>query len=205
MSNIKGLHNLYRAEPTTETASEVMGKIDQMVDNMSVTIQDLNLILNMALGQQLSREKVNLVDLTEKQLQNLQANIMLRNAKIEQDLQVRELLAPKVYMESILHNLLSNALKYSADDRTPLIRIGTWQQGPHLYLRVSDNGMGMDMAKVGNKLFGLYKTFHRNRDSKGMGLYLTKMQVESLGGEIAVESVPDRGTTFTVKLPVARE
>jgi light-regulated signal transduction histidine kinase (bacteriophytochrome) len=69
---------------------------------------------------------------------------------------------------------------------------------------VADNGIGMDLSKIGNKLFGLYKTFHNRKeiDSKGMGLYMTKMQVESLGGQITVESETDKGTTFTLKLKV---
>ncbi|GAA4445394.1 ATP-binding protein [Pontibacter saemangeumensis] len=199
MSNIKGLHDLYEAEPTQENAAVVMEKINVMIDNMSDTIQDLNLILNMTLDQQLPRESTSIAPLIEKQVQNLQAVIMTRQATIETDLQVREILAPKVYIESILHNLLSNALKYSADGRPPRIRISTWQQGSSVFLAVADNGMGMDLEKVGNKLFGLYKTFHQNRDSKGMGLYLTKLQVESMGGEITVESAPDQGTTFAVR------
>lgn len=205
MSNIKGLYNFYKAEPTQEIATEVMGKINLMIDNMSATIQDLNLILNIALDQQMPQAKVAIAALVEKQLQNLQAAIMTTKATIDTDLQVQEIITSKVYFESILHNLLSNALKYSADGRQPVIRIRTWQHDDHIYLSVKDNGMGMDMKKVGHKVFGLYKTFHRNRDSKGMGLYLTKMQVESLGGQISVESAPDRGTTFTVKLKAGQE
>jgi len=44
----------------------------------------------------------------------------------------------------------------------------------------------------------MYKTFHGNRDAKGMGLFITKNQVESLGGKIEVESKPGTGTTFKV-------
>ena len=56
----------------------------------------------------------------------------------------------------------------------------------------------MDLNKVGHKIFGLYKTFHQHKQAKGLGLYLIKMQIESLGGKISVESEVDRGTTFTV-------
>jgi len=205
MSNIKGLYQLYQAEPTQETGAEVMQKMNLMINNMTSTIQDLNLILNVALDQQLPKAKVRVAPMVEKQLQNLQAVITKSKAVVETDLQVPEIFTSKVYFESILHNLLSNALKYSAEDRQPNIRIRTWQDNNAVFLAVSDTGIGIDLDKHGQKLFGLYNTFHSGRDSKGIGLYLTKMQVESLSGEIAVESEPDQGTTFTVKFAGAQK
>ena len=65
---------------------------------------------------------------------------------------------------------------------------------------VSDNGLGIDMEKHGADLFGLYKTFHNNRNSKGVGLYITRAQVLSLGGRIEVSSTPGKGSPFTVCL-----
>jgi signal transduction histidine kinase len=44
----------------------------------------------------------------------------------------------------------------------------------------------------------MYKTFHGNENAKGIGLYITKNQIESLGGSIQIESEPDSGTTFTI-------
>ena len=66
-------------------------------------------------------------------------------------------------------------------------------------LNVMDNGLGIDLDKYGKKLFGMYKTFHRNKDARGIGLFITKNQVESMGGKISVVSEVNVGTTFTVK------
>ncbi|RDV13995.1 GAF domain-containing protein [Pontibacter diazotrophicus] len=204
MSNMQGLYALYKEDPTQETVVEVMKRMNQMIHNMSDTVQDLNLILDVALDQQLQQTKVQVADVIEKQLQNMQAAILKSNALIETDLQVQEIPTSKVYFESILHNLLSNALKYSADGRRPIIKIKTWQEDKQICLAVSDNGMGMDLEKMGHKVFGLYNTFHKGKDSKGIGLYLTKMQVKSLGGDIAVESAPDQGATFEVRFITAQ-
>ena len=65
-------------------------------------------------------------------------------------------------------------------------------------LQISDNGMGIDLEKNGDKLFGMYKTFHGNADAKGLGLFITKNQIEAMGGSISVESVPNEGTCFSI-------
>ncbi|MBC5991552.1 ATP-binding protein [Pontibacter cellulosilyticus] len=203
MSNIKGLYELYKAEPTHETSAEVMERMSKMIDNMSSTIDELNLVLRSAIKQELVRENVQISELIEKEKQNLQTSILKTNAVIRTDLQVSALHVPKVYFESILHNLLSNALKYSSDTRKAEIYVRSWAADEQVYLSVADNGLGIDLDKVKTKMFGLYNTFHRNKDSKGIGLYLTKTQVELIGGKIEVESEVNKGTTFTLCFPDA--
>ncbi|MDX5483150.1 MAG: GAF domain-containing protein, partial [Hymenobacteraceae bacterium] len=201
MSNIIGLYSLYQAEPSQQTSEEVMARMKQVIDNMAATIDDLNLILETSIDRKLASDLVRLDELIEKELQNQEAVLEETDATVTLELEVPELDAPKVYLESILHNLLSNALKYRASTRQPVIKVATWQQDGYTCLAVSDNGLGMDLNKVGAKVFGLYNTFHRHKDAKGLGLYLTRLQIESLGGTIEVQSIPDNGTTFTVRLP----
>ena len=201
MSNIKGLYELYKADPSPETRTEVMNRMSKMIKNMSVTVDDLNLVLRSATKQEMSKNKIKLSDIIETEKQNMQATLDSTGGEMVTDLSVPVLLAPKVYIESILHNLLSNALKYRADNRKPVISIKTWADNEKVYLTVADNGLGMDMKKVGKKMFGLYNTFHRNKDSKGIGLYLTQTQVELLGGTIEVESEVNKGTTFILSFP----
>ena len=64
-----------------------------------------------------------------------------------------------------------------------------------------DNGMGIDLNKYGEKLFGMYKTFHQHEDSRGLGLFIIRNQIESMGGYIDVESELNIGTTFKIYLP----
>jgi signal transduction histidine kinase len=70
-----------------------------------------------------------------------------------------------------------------------------------LILTITDNGRGIDLKRYGGQLFGLYKRFHFDIEGKGLGLHMTKSQIVSLGGDITVESEPDKGTTFTITLP----
>jgi signal transduction histidine kinase len=103
-------------------------------------------------------------------------------------------------MDSILMNLISNAIKYRHPDRTPKISIRTRQVGSEVCLTVSDNGLGIDLDTFGEKLFTLYGRFHSHVDGKGLGLYLVKTHVQAMGGRIEVISEPGVGTTFSVFL-----
>ncbi|MDB5111030.1 MAG: domain/sensory box/EAL domain protein, partial [Mucilaginibacter sp.] len=105
------------------------------------------------------------------------------------------------YMESIIFNLLSNAIKYRSLVRKPEVTISYFNMPRGKYgFVVTDNGIGIDLKKYGDQLFGMYKTFNGNHDAKGMGLFITKNQVESFGGSIEVISEVDKGTTFRVCL-----
>lgn len=105
---------------------------------------------------------------------------------------------PRLYLESILQNLLSNSLKYKSPNRTPVIHVETLFQNGILTLKFSDNGMGIDLKRNADKLFGLNKTFHKHAEAKGVGLFITKTQVEAMGGSITANSEVDKGSVFTI-------
>ncbi len=95
-------------------------------------------------------------------------------------------------------NLLSNAMKYRSSKRIPVIHFQTTHLDGETIMKVSDNGLGIDLKKHGRSLFGLNKTFHEHAEAKGVGLYITKKQIEAMGGHITAESEVEKGTTFTV-------
>ena len=102
-------------------------------------------------------------------------------------------------MESILLNLISNAIKYRSTERKLKISIKALAKENYVNLEIEDNGIGIDLTKNNDKIFGLYQRFHNYPDSKGLGLYLVKSQVEAMGGTIEVESFVNKGTKFTIK------
>lgn len=205
MNNVLMLHQYYQDEPTEANSQFLLQKIPSIVENMITTMNDLNKIIDTRLEDELPSEEVDLVELVDREWENLQTEeIRAVGARLSFDLEVPYVYLPKAYAESILHNFISNALKYRAADRQPHIEIKSWEEEEQICLSVSDNGLGMDLKKVGDKLFGLYKTFHFHKQAKGMGLYLTKMQTEALGGQISVNSESDKGSTFTVCLPKSR-
>ncbi|PLK45207.1 PAS domain S-box protein [Emticicia sp. TH156] len=106
------------------------------------------------------------------------------------------------YLESILMNLTTNAIRYRSYSRKVKINIKTKYEGDFVILTFEDNGIGIDLKRHREKMFGLYQRFHDRPDSKGMGLYLIKSQLEALGGAIDVESKIDCGTRFILKFKV---
>jgi hypothetical protein len=95
---------------------------------------------------------------------------------------------------------MSNAVKYRSSERQPVIDVSAKEDDRFYIIEVRDNGLGIDIKQNQESLFRLYKRFHFHTDGKGLGLYLVKLQCESLGGSIEVESEINRYSKFTVLL-----
>ncbi|TXC82141.1 PAS domain-containing sensor histidine kinase [Luteibaculum oceani] len=137
----------------------------------------------------------------EKVSHLLQADIMKMKAEITQKCEVPGLRAMVGFLDSILLNLISNALKFSKENEAPRIHVSSKIEGKDLVIRVSDNGRGMDLEKNPNKLFGLHQTFHQLPNERGLGLFLVKNQVLAVGGNIEATSRIGVGTEFKISLP----
>jgi len=105
---------------------------------------------------------------------------------------------PPKYLSSIFHNLVSNALKYRSPDRKPRIELSTRKNPNSVLLMVRDNGLGIDLMKHKDNIFKIGKVFHKHPNAKGLGLYMTKTQIEAMGGKIWVESTADQGAVFYI-------
>jgi len=96
--------------------------------------------------------------------------------------------------------LVSNSLKYKAEGKAPEIFVQSKIKEGIVQLEFRDNGSGINLKKNGHKLFGFSKVFHRNKDAKGVGLFLTKAQVDAMGGKIWAKSEEGKGTSFFINL-----
>ncbi len=81
-----------------------------------------------------------------------------------------------------------------------MIRIASKDVNGKIRLSVADNGLGIDVEMHKNNLFKIRKTFHKHKDARGFGLFMTKTQVEAMGGKIWVESQPEKGSTFFIEI-----
>ncbi|MBA4850079.1 HAMP domain-containing sensor histidine kinase [Emticicia sp. BO119] len=170
-----------------------------IANDLQETIHYLNEVLQIQTNLNQQVKKINLFNETEKVLLNIKGSIDETSAivhiDIPQNLTVNY--SPE-YIESVLLNLLTNAIKYRHPDRNPVINIDTKNTEKYIILKIEDNGMGIDLGLHGQKLFGMYKTFHSNKDARGLGLFIIKNQIEAMGGKIEVESEVDKGSTFKV-------
>jgi signal transduction histidine kinase len=128
----------------------------------------------------------------------LKGEMLSKKASIIMNLELPGLKYPKVYLESIFYNMISNALKYSKKGEQPVIEINSELADNKTRLTFKDNGIGIDLVRHSNQLFKLHQTFHQGYDSKGIGLFMTKSQIETFGGSISVKSQPGQGTEFTI-------
>jgi signal transduction histidine kinase len=114
--------------------------------------------------------------------------------------EAEEIVTIKSYLHIIFFNLISNSLKYRQPTVPPMIKITSRKENDKIVLLFEDNGIGIDLSKVGEHVFGLYKRFHTDKaDGKGMGLYMVKTQVESMGGKISISSEVNTGTQFRIE------
>jgi signal transduction histidine kinase len=95
--------------------------------------------------------------------------------------------------------MVLNSIKYRRTDVQLIISVKTIQLQDKIEIRFKDNGKGIDLKKNGVNLFGLYKRFDTTVEGKGMGLFMVKTQVETLGGTIRIESEPNKGTEFILQ------
>jgi len=165
------------------------------------TLNDLTQLLEIQLRQEDQSAVCLFRDAYTTSVQMLDEEYKAAAPVINVQFEVEEVLFPKPYLDSIVYNLLSNAIKYRQKDKTPVIFIGTAAVNGHVILTVKDNGIGIDMQKHGQDLFKYKKVFHKGYDSNGVGLFLTRSQVESGSGRMEVESTVNEGTVVRVYLP----
>lgn len=197
--SLKILLQFYKEEKVTEQKELLIGMLEKTVINIDSTLNELLEVITIKHVSKKEKEKLFFEKVFQKIKQTFDGQIIETNAKVTSDFsKAPEIEYSSIYLESIMQNLLSNALKYCSPDRFPIIHFETNFTNNKLRLVVNDNGLGIDLEKYGSRLFGFHKTFHEHSEAKGVGLFITKVQVESLGGEITVESEVNKGTTFTV-------
>jgi signal transduction histidine kinase len=199
VANLLGLLALYDSDnPAAPENLAVVANLERTVRRLDEVIYDLNELLVVRKGQD-ERQEVRFAQVLEQVLLSVGQQIEQSQAQLTADFaEVPAVFSVKSYVQSILLNLVSNAVKYRSPERTLRIQIETRREESYVRLAVTDNGLGIDLHKHGERLFGLYRRFHPHLEGKGLGLHLVKTQIEALGGKVTVESQPGRGSTFHV-------
>lgn len=199
-SNLSLIVELLKETKTDQDKIDLLANVEDVSENLDAAISQLNKVVSIQTLLRKERVKIRFEEALELVLASISSLINRENAKIIAEFQkLKEISYIPEYLESILLNLITNAIRYRQPGRKPVIFIQTYVENEKEFLEVSDNGMGIDLDAHGDKMFGMYKTFHQNPDAKGIGLFITKNQVEALGGTISVTSTVDIGTTFKIK------
>jgi PAS domain S-box-containing protein len=176
--------------------------INESVSRLDDVINDLNTILQVKQGADETKEPVRFSSLVVHIESSVKSLIEKSKVKIRYDFtEVDSLFTLNGYLYSIFYNLITNSIKYCCEDGDGMLEIKSFLSINDITIEFTDNGIGIDLEKHGDEIFGLYKQFHTNSDGKGMGLFMVKTQVEALGGNITVDSKVGEGTKFTLQFP----
>ncbi len=192
------LMNMHEPEATK---NDFFPMLEKASDNLKETISHLNEVTLIQTKINENFEEANLYDYIENNTKSVSAILL------DSDFEIQNLVEKKAtvsvipaYLESIILNFITNAIKYRAKNRQSYLKIYLENTENHAILVFEDNGLGIDLKAHSKRIFGMYKTFHKNDDAKGIGLFITKNQVEVMGGKIEVESKVNEGTKFSVFL-----
>lgn len=202
VGNMQMLISLLAPGHDQDEQAEIINMLDESARKLSDTLLSLNEVVKVQNSVNLERTEISFKQLYEDTIAVLAPKINEAQVQLKADFKQKPtMLYVKVYAESMLYNLVSNAVKYHDPAKVKRwVEVKSFKTDDgRTAFTVADNGLGFDMNKA-QQIFGLYKTFHDHEDSRGLGLYMTRHQIESLGGTISVHSEAGIGTTFTVIL-----
>lgn len=202
--NLSMIKNFLMEEFSWLKENENFSLLDSAIDNLQETVSHLTEVAKIKPVENARLEALNLSEYVERAIYNVAAIAKNTGTTIENEINEDVFIkGVPAYLDSIILNFLTNAIKYRSADRNPQIKLTSCNDKGYAVLKIADNGMGIDLDKYGDKLFQLYKTFHTNRDSVGLGLFITKNHIESMGGKVEVNSEVGVGSEFLIYLKCA--
>lgn len=201
VANILGFSELLKDDSNTqEQLKEFVEIISASAHTLDHVISDINYILQVKSEVSEMKKNIFFSELVKDIMVSIKNMLEKENVTIRFDFdEVDEFLTLKSYIYSVFYNLIINSIKYRRPDADPIIHIKSLRREGSVILKFKDNGLGIDLEKKGHQVFGLYKRFHTHTEGKGMGLYMTKTQVETMGGRITIRSKVNVGTEFKIE------
>ncbi len=197
--NIHKMLEMYETSTDPEIKTATFDYLKKVSTDLTKNLHELIQILQIHLEKDIPVSECSFEEVIDSVCLQLKETIQQKDAVINIDIKAATIVYPRIFLQSILYNLLSNSLKYTQPNLAPAIEIATFFEAGSIILIVKDNGLGIDMTKFGHLLFKFQKSFHSGFESKGIGLYLIKNQIEDRGGNISANSDPSIGTIFTVR------
>ncbi len=198
-SNLSLVVELLNSTESKDEKLELINSVEDIASSLNDTIEHLNEVVTIQTSTNKSKSLVKFSESLKRVKISIGQIITKNRAIINSDFsEIDTINYIPAYLESILLNLITNSIKYKHPERDPIINIKSYIENSKLVLEITDNGIGIDLEKFGDKLFGMYKTFHYNKDAVGIGLFITKNQIEALHGEINVFSEVEKFTTFKI-------
>ncbi|WP_424493187.1 GAF domain-containing sensor histidine kinase [Salinimicrobium sp. GXAS 041] len=196
------LVNFLEEENASLQDNETFKHLQNATQNLNATIDDLNEVVEVNLSESVQLREIEVGPVVENTIESVYALAGANETSVKIDLEPDlKIMGVRSYLESIILNFVTNGIKYRSPHSTSFVKITGARKGKLTILKFEDNGLGIDLQRHGKGLFQMYKTFHKHKDSRGIGLFISKNQIEAMNGSVHVESEVGKGTTFTVSLP----
>ncbi len=198
--NIKSILDFIDADVNKQTVEEMLEHLRTVSNDLNETISNLTQIVKTQSNINIAVAPLMLCEYIEKTISTIKGYDKQRNVTIVNNVpKYLTINFNPAYMESVLLNFTTNAIKYAHPDRDPVI-VFDFAIEPEGFksLKITDNGLGIDLKVYGDLLFGMYKTFHKHEEARGIGLYITRNQIEAMKGTVLVESEVGVGTSFKI-------
>lgn len=198
-SNMISILNFLEKEKSEQEKASLMVHLKKVSQLLNETLFNLNEVVSIQKNLNTTIESLNLHEYINQTIAILNKEISAKDAIVENLVPTNiNINFNPAYLESVLLNFLTNALKYTYPSRQPQIQFKTKVNQNTVELMISDNGIGIDLKKYHDRIFGMYKTFHGNKDARGIGLFISKNQIDAMGGKVEIVSEPNIGTTFKI-------
>ncbi|WP_281232073.1 PAS domain-containing sensor histidine kinase [Flavobacterium gelatinilyticum] len=198
--NIKSILDFIDADGDRETVTEMLEHLRTVSNDLNETISNLTQIVKTQSNINIAVVPLRLSEYIDKTIAAIKGHDKQKKVTIVNNVpQYVTINFNPAYLESVLLNFATNAIKYAHPDREPVIvfDFGIEADG-HKSLKITDNGLGIDLELYGDLLFGMYKTFHKHQEARGIGLYITRNQIEAMKAIVSVESIVGEGTSFKI-------
>ncbi|MEZ5003746.1 MAG: HAMP domain-containing sensor histidine kinase [Chitinophagales bacterium] len=200
IANLFSLFEIYDLKETEQERKETLDKLKFVVESLNKKVDRMAEVVDWQTGE-VTNQRLLVSDSIKVILDTFKPLIEETQTKVNLSFNTANSINyPKPYLDSLFNNLIGNSIKYRDTDKINEISIATSKTKEGILIEYSDNGIGIDLGKYRDKVFGLNQTFHENKDAQGIGLYLVKHHVESLGGTIDIESKVGVGTNFKIYL-----
>jgi len=198
--NITALLDFIDLDKKQKTINEMLLHLRTVSNDLNDTILNLTHVVQIQNNLDLVVKPLKLSDYINKTISSIGDYNSVNKATIKNDVPEHVYVDfNPAYLESVLLNLTTNAIRYAHPERTPIIVFGySIEPDGCKALKITDNGLGIDLEKYGGLLFGMYKTFHKHKEARGIGLYITKNQIEAMEAKVFVESQVGAGTSFKI-------
>ncbi|MEO7989570.1 MAG: tetratricopeptide repeat protein [Chryseolinea sp.] len=200
ISSLLGLHNLVQMDIQDKPALHLFDMYNSQALRMNNIVMGLINLTEIKNTEEL-KSKIDFERLVDECVNSCHYLDQSSHIAIRKEIESIEFISEWAIINTILQNLIENAIKYSRREIEPFVAIKIFTDVNFIVIRVEDNGQGIP-EKYKNNIFDMFFRANDRTQGSGLGLYILKRAVERLRGNIEVESTLHIGSIFTVKLPV---